>query len=88
MFYVPEKLNSITHRLVSAIYAKQELNNKLDKQNVLVIKTFIPDPDDDYEMFDIYLSDLLLDLNQLKREAERQVGGIDRIDIQTQAALR
>lgn len=85
MLFVPEMLNTITHRLASAIYTKQELDSEARSQNVLVIKTSFPDADDDYEMFDTYLCELLMDLEELKRQAEKSVGDVDRIDIQTRS---
>ncbi len=84
MLHAPEKLHTITHPLVSSIYLRKDFDRRNGHpEDVLVIKTSFSDPDYDYETFDSYLVDLLLDLETLKKQAETCIGPFDRIDICT-----
>lgn len=72
---------SITHPLIANMYLKKDFGN--DNQSVLVIDTNFADSEENHEEFDSYLTDLLLDLEDLKKEAESRVGKFDRVDIRT-----
>lgn len=48
----------------------------------MVIETNFPEQDEDHG-FDSYLVDLLIDLEEIKKNAEDRVGKFDRIDIRT-----
>lgn len=76
-----ESLN-ITHPLIAAMYLKRDFT-KPSHENVLVIDTNFADSTEDHGAFDSYLTDLLLDLEDLKRQAEARVGKFDRVDIRT-----
>lgn len=75
----------VTHPLIADMYLKKDFSH--NNENVLVIearnKRGTDGDDAQHESFDSYLIDLLTDLEDLKKQAERQVGGIDRIDIRT-----
>lgn len=76
-----EALN-ITHPLINAMYMKRDFTNP-KHGNVLVIDTNFADSDEEHDAFDSYLTDLLLDLEDLKQQAEAKVGKFDRVDIRT-----
>jgi hypothetical protein len=81
MLAIPDRLKSFAHPLVSSIYKKMDYST--GSENVLVIETRFPDADEDEGSSDSYLMDLLLDLNNLKLQAESRLGHIDRVDIRT-----
>ncbi len=81
MLAVAEKLRGITHPLVSSMHMKKDFHGR-DMEDVLVIETAF-DADEDFETFDAYLMDLLLDLEDLKNKAEQCVGNVDRVDIRS-----
>lgn len=76
-----EALN-ITHPLIAAMYLKRDFSAP-KQENVLVIDTNFADSDEEHDAFDSYLTDLLLDLEDLKQQAEAKVGKFDRVDIRT-----
>ncbi len=80
MLAVPEQLSAVTHPMVASMYLKKDYGRTGD-EDVLVIETNYSQSEEDYESFDSYLMDLLLDLNDLKRQAEDKIGHFDRIDI-------
>ncbi len=82
MLAVPEQLNAVSHPMVTSMYLKKDYGSSGD-EDVLVIETNYSKSEEDYESFDSYLMDLLLDLNDLKRQAEDKIGHFDRIDIRT-----
>lgn len=82
MLAVPEQLNAVSHPMVTSMYLKKAYGSSGD-EDVLVIETNYSKSEEDYESFDSYLMDLLLDLNDLKRQAEDKIGHFDRIDIRT-----
>lgn len=79
---VPERITSLSHPLVREAYLKKDFGTGHKDKDVLVIETLDPDFDDiDHELFDSYLIDLLVDLGDLKNQAEQKVGSFDRVDI-------
>jgi hypothetical protein len=82
MLAVPEKLNTVSHPLVASMYVKKDYGIS-GSEDVLVIETNYSQSEEDYDSYDSYLMTLLGDLRNLKREAEKEVGHIDRIDIRT-----
>lgn len=76
------KLKDIKHPLVSSLHMKKDFVHG-HSEDVLVIETDFPDEEEDYLSFDSYLTTLLLDLKDLKSQAENRVGKFDRVDIRT-----
>lgn len=83
MLPVPEQLKGISHPLVSSICIRKGLGANNQEEDILVIDTRFPDDEKNKYMFDSYLMDLLVDLEELKKQAEQRVGKFDRIDIKT-----
>jgi hypothetical protein len=83
MLSMSEKLQAITHPLVSSLYMRKDFGSNHRGEDVLVIEASFPRPDDDYRTFDSYLMDLLVDLEDLKGKVENQIGKFDRVDIRT-----
>jgi hypothetical protein len=79
-----DMVRSIAHPLVKSAYTKKDFNNS-DRQHdssILVIETNF-NSNDKHETgdFDSYLVDLLVDLQDLKEQAEKEVGTVSRVDI-------
>lgn len=72
---------SITHPLVRSAYLKRSETVDHRHEDVLVLETYTHADNCDDCGFDSYLVDLLTDLEDLKSQAERRVGAIDRVDI-------
>ncbi len=79
MFAMPEKINAVCHPLIEAMYVKHEINGK----DVLIIETNFSQDKTDVELYDLYMTELLFDLENLKDLAEEKAGHIDRVDIRT-----
>ncbi len=85
MFAVPQPVKSVSHPLIKGMYLKKDFHRPLRNQDVLVIET-INLSQNNYEnasSFDSALSGLLMDLEMLKKDVEREVGPFDRVDIRT-----
>lgn len=67
------------HPLVSAMHLKKDYSNTLE--NVVVIETAHDLDEMEYSARDEYMMNLLADLHDLRMQAERKFGKIDRIDI-------
>lgn len=81
---MPERVTAISHPLVRDVYLKKDFGAGHRDEDVLVIETLDPDFDDEHcDLFDSYLIDLMVDLEELKMEAEQRVGSFDRIDIRS-----
>lgn len=75
-------IKSVTHPLVRSIYMKKDYSRDHDHaDNILVIETNFAQQSDTHEDFDTYLVDLLIDLQDLKNQAEKEIGLVDRVDI-------
>lgn len=81
MLALPDRLTNISHPLVSSMYKKRDFNAPDGLENVLIIETRLSDTDEHPQTSDSALMDLLIDLEDLKEQAEHSVGKIDRIDI-------
>ncbi len=82
MLSVSDRLRTVTHPLVASMRMKRDFSNrKHHAEDVLVIETVFSKENADHEEFDSYLIELLADLSDLKRKAERCVGSFDRVDI-------
>ena len=68
---------SITHPLVRSAYLKRSETADHRHEDVLVLETYTHADNSDDCGFDSYL----VDLEDLKSQAERRVGAIDRVDI-------
>lgn len=77
MFAVPEKVQAITHPLVSSMYLKHAPAG----EDVLIIETNFSQEEEDSEQYEEHLTELLFDLENLKMLAEEKIGKVDRIDI-------
>ena len=73
----------IHHPLVRDAYLKREANPDGREEDVLVIEAGSDECDMEFGGFDNYLYDLVADLQDLKEQAEKQTGSIDRVDIGT-----
>lgn len=75
-------IRTVTHPLVRSIYMKKDFSrDRRHADNILVIETNFTQQQDDHEDFDSYLVDLLIDLQDLKNQAEKEIGLVDRVDI-------
>ncbi len=84
MFAVPQPVRTVSHPLIKGMYMKKDFYRRSRDEDVLVIETIdIPGNDDKEPSFDYVLSGLLMDLEDLKKDIEREVGPFDRIDIRT-----
>lgn len=83
MLAVPQKVTGIYHPLVADMYLKKDFSHHNCYQDVLVIEVRSGSEDGEHDGFDSYLTDLLTDLEDLKRQAENKLGCFDRVDIQT-----
>lgn len=87
MFSMPEKLTGISHPLVENIYAKKDLEldpaGTEDAPKTLVIETNFGQNEkvEDQELFDVYMVELLNDLNQLQNASEQKIGFVSHFDI-------
>lgn len=82
---VPQMIKGVSHPFIADMYLKEESHNAdVTSESVLVIQT-IPQEEQDTEFygFDGYLISLLTDLEDLKAQAESQIGEFDRVDIRT-----
>jgi hypothetical protein len=81
MLSVSQKLKTIRHPLISSLSLHKDYHDEEHAEDVLVIETSFSRADDDEDTFDSYLTELLLDLEDLKNQAESCVGKFDRVDI-------
>ena len=77
-----EIITGITHPQVAAMYVRHEMRDHEQADDVLVIETW-PHDECELEMHgrDEYILDLLLDLQDLRTQAEAKAGPVSRIDI-------
>lgn len=74
----PAHIVHIAHPVVTSAYIKQDLNAETQGKQVLVLETEFDVEHTDNE--DKYF-DLLVDLTDIKKQAEVQFGDISRVDI-------
>ncbi len=76
-------VKTVTHPLIRSMYMKKDYHHdNRHPESILVIETnFEQQSPGDHEHFDSYLVDLLIDLQELKDQAEREIGAVDRVDI-------
>lgn len=77
MFSLPERIQAVSHPLVSSMYVTH------GGEDVLIIETNFSQPKNDHELYDAYMTELLFDLDNIRQLAETKVGHIDRVDIRT-----
>lgn len=79
-----DMVRTIAHPLVKSAYTKKDFSNsdRHHESSVLVIETNF-NSSDKHETgdFDTYLIDLLADLQELKDQAEKEIGTVSRVDI-------
>ena len=81
MLPMQEQITGITHPNVTAIYLKHDYSQKGRAQDVLVIETsFDPSKNQNDQVNSAYM-ELLKDLRNLQRRAEKKIGHVDRIEI-------
>jgi hypothetical protein len=84
MKVIADPIKTITHPYISSMYLKKDFANHHAGEDVLVIDAEFPSEEEGtHKSFDSYLIDLLIDLEELKNQAEREVGRFDRVDIRT-----
>lgn len=74
-------VRTVVHPLVSSMYLKKDLSDDRCPENVLVIETNFHQQDGVDHNSDSYLMDLLIDLQDLKDKAEKEIGTVTRVDI-------
>ena len=80
---IPQTLNHLTRPGIAAIYKKRDFTAKDNSRHILVIETNFSGLGDDAKKFESYMTDLLLELPEIKKEVENYAGNIDRIDIRS-----
>lgn len=75
---IPQTIKGITHPLVKNVFVKQDAQSDNDHDSVLVIETVPFESEDDYELFDLYLLELLDQLKDLHNRAKDQVAAYTR----------
>ena len=83
MQVISQNISRIVHPAIAAIYKERDYFQGDAPEDVLVIQTNFHDADDDPATFDALITDLLLDLRNIKARAEETLGPVDRIDIRT-----
>ncbi len=81
---VPQHIRGVSHPLVADMYLKKGNDGRNTSEDVLVIQTISKQDgmeEAEFNSFDTYLIDLLTDLEDLKAQAEQQIGAFDRVDI-------
>ncbi len=81
MQIIPQTLHNIARPGIAAVYKKRDFTSRKNSEDVLVIETSYSTDSDDHESFESFMTDLLIDLPDIKRQAESESGHIDRIDI-------
>lgn len=81
--HTPRQAVDLSHPYISKAYLQKDSTTRKHNEDVLVLEACGLNPDEDFESFDSHLVNILLDLQGLKDEAEKKIGHIDRIDIQT-----
>ncbi len=78
-----DMVRTIAHPLVKSAYTKKDFNNsdRHHDSSILVIETNFSSDTHDQGDFDTHLVDLLADLEELKNQAEKEVGTVSRVDI-------
>lgn len=72
-------IKTVVHPLVHSMYLKKDYHAGHVGENILVIETNFHQQDASND--DTYLVDLLIDLQDLKDKAEKEIGTINRVDI-------
>lgn len=83
MQIVPQTIHHIARPGIAAVYKKRDFTTNKHSEDVLVIETSFANDDDDHESFESFMTDLLIDLPDIKKQAELETGPIDRIDIRS-----
>jgi hypothetical protein len=73
-------VKTVIHPLVKSMYLKKGISSA-SPENVLVIETNFNQQDGIDHDSDSYLMDLLIDLQDLKDRAEKEIGAVSRVDI-------
>ena len=84
--HIPKHVTGITHPNIADMYIKHHSIGRTNKiRKILIIETNArpqnTSPNQDYAEHDSYLIDLLIDLEDLKKQVEAKVGKLDEIDI-------
>lgn len=77
MYHLPEKINDLNSPYVAAAFITYDP----EEGNTLILE--MPRFDKDDVMYDTYLTELLLELENLKRKAEKKVGVLTHVNIRT-----
>ena len=88
MLNLLERVKGITHPMVQDIYLKKNLHTDVRNQDIVVIEVSNQSPDVINQPFDVYLSDLLPDLPDLRNQVREKIGPFGRIDIRPAASHR
>ena len=81
MKIMPQEISAFAYPGIAAMYKKRDYHIDGNAEDVLIIETNFGDKGYEDRTFDSYMTDLLLDLESIKDQAEERVGHIDRIDI-------
>ena len=74
MFHTPQQLHKFTHPQISGAFIKKDASDK----NILILEMWA---DAKHKNIDAHIAQILLDLEDLKKEAELQYGAFERVDI-------
>ena len=74
-----DMIKTVVHPLVHAMYSKKDYHEGHEGENILIIETNFNRQDISND--DSYLVDLLIDLQDLKDKAEKEIGPVNRVDI-------
>lgn len=79
IFQTSKPVLGVTHPMIADMYVKKDYKSK--HSNILVIQTRAIDEDDAVNAAEQDLTDLLLDLEDIKRKAEDKIGKFDSVCI-------
>ncbi|MAF97078.1 MAG: hypothetical protein CMH26_00415 [Micavibrio sp.] len=79
IFQTSKPVLGVTHPMIADMYVKKDYKSK--RSNILVIQTRAIDEDDAVNATEQDLTDLLLDLEDIKRKAEDKIGKFDSVCI-------
>ncbi len=85
MYNLQDTIPAISHPLISSVYLKTDFGTDMSqyREDVLVIEPNFNHENTDHESFDLYLTTLLGDLQDIQHQAEERLGHFDRVDIRT-----
>ncbi|MFP4314318.1 MAG: hypothetical protein ACLFR0_08325 [Alphaproteobacteria bacterium] len=84
MFAVPEEVKGYPHPYIQKMFIKRDWSEDACGCKTLVLEALIPDEDEDPESYDCFITDILCDLEDIKKRMRGQIGAFDHVEIRTQ----